>query len=140
MKVIIYNNEEGQASIVYPIEGQALDKVIAKAVPPGVSYQVINKSDVPSDKTFRNALMVKNKTLEFDMPRARQIHMDRIRVDRDKKLKELDVEFIKALETGKNTAALVQQKQKLRNIPQTFNLNTATDIETLKRRWPDELN
>jgi len=54
-KRIIYDNGEGGVSIIVPSPScPSLDK-LAEAVPAGRSYQIINESEVPSDRTFRNA-------------------------------------------------------------------------------------
>lgn len=46
--------EDGGVSIIVPAPGVSIEEA-AKAVPPGVPYQVIKTEDVPTDRTFRNA-------------------------------------------------------------------------------------
>ena len=54
-KRIIYDNGEGGVSIIVPsTHCSSLDQ-LAASVPAGRAYQVIDVSDVPSDRTFRNA-------------------------------------------------------------------------------------
>ena len=54
-KRIIYDNGEGGVSIIVPSPScPSLDR-LAQAVPAGRPYQVIDVSEVPSDRTFRNA-------------------------------------------------------------------------------------
>jgi hypothetical protein len=56
-KRIIYRNAEGGVSIVVPAPdtGLTLQEVISRSVPPGVSYKVVDASDIPTDRTFRDA-------------------------------------------------------------------------------------
>ena len=78
-------------------------------------------------------------TPKVNMPKARGIQMDKIRVVRDKELAKKDIEFMKALEAddGSHTA-IATEKQTLRDIPQTFDLTTDT-AEELKEKWPEGL-
>jgi hypothetical protein len=51
---IIYQTEEGLAVIV-PTGELAIEEVARKDVPAGVDYWIVEDSEVPSDRTFRNA-------------------------------------------------------------------------------------
>ena len=54
-KRVIYDNGEGGVSIIVPSPYcPSLDQ-LAASVPAGRAYQVIDISDVPSDRTFRDA-------------------------------------------------------------------------------------
>lgn len=54
---VIYPNDEGGVSILTPVPdcGLTLEEIIAKDIPAGKPHQVIDKSEVPTDRTFRNA-------------------------------------------------------------------------------------
>ena len=54
---VIYPNDDGGVSVLSPVPdcGLTLEEIIAKDVPAGKPYQVIDKSDLPTDRTFRNA-------------------------------------------------------------------------------------
>lgn len=56
-KRIIYPNTDGGVSIVVPAPdcGLTIEEIAAKDVPAGVSYRIVDVSDIPSDRTFRNA-------------------------------------------------------------------------------------
>ena len=56
-KRIIYRNDQGGVSIVVPAPGTGLtlQEVIERSVPYGASYKVVNESDIPTDRTFRDA-------------------------------------------------------------------------------------
>ena len=77
--------------------------------------------------------------IKVNMPKARGIQMDKIRVMRDKELAKKDIEYMKALEANDGSAvAIATKKQELRDIPQTFDLTTDTP-EQLKDKWPEGL-
>lgn len=54
---VIYPTPDGGVAILMPIPdcGLTLDEIIAKDVPPGVPYKIIDAADIPTDRTFRNA-------------------------------------------------------------------------------------
>jgi len=53
-KRIIYPTDDGGVAIIIPAPGATFEEVV-KAVPPDTPYQIIDVSDVPSDRTFRSA-------------------------------------------------------------------------------------
>jgi hypothetical protein len=54
---VIYPTPDGGVAILTPIAdcGLTLDEIIAKDVPLGVPYKIIDAADIPADRTFRNA-------------------------------------------------------------------------------------
>ena len=53
---IIYKNDEGGVSIIVPADcGLTIEEIAAKDVPAGKAYQIVDVSDIPVDRTFRNA-------------------------------------------------------------------------------------
>lgn len=56
-KVIIYPTDEGGVSVVVPApnSGMTIEEIAAKDVPAGKPYKIIDVSEVPTDRTFRNA-------------------------------------------------------------------------------------
>ncbi len=53
---IVYTNDDGTISIIVPAEcGLTIEEIAAKDVPTGKEYHIVNASDIPSDRTFRNA-------------------------------------------------------------------------------------
>jgi hypothetical protein len=54
---IIFPNNEGGVSVVVPASdcGLTIEQIAAKDVPAGKPYQIIDASQVPTDRTFRNA-------------------------------------------------------------------------------------
>ena len=55
-KRIIYPNEFGGVSVILPADcGLTIEQIAAKDVPPGKPYKIIDASEVPTDRTFRDA-------------------------------------------------------------------------------------
>jgi hypothetical protein len=54
---IIFPNDEGGVSIIVPSVncGLTIEQIAAKDVPAGKPYQIVDVSEVPSDRTWRNA-------------------------------------------------------------------------------------
>ena len=56
---IIYPNDDGGVSILIPTEEYLADHTIeelaAKDIPQGKPYKIVDGSDIPSDRTFREA-------------------------------------------------------------------------------------
>ncbi len=98
----------------------------------------IDPATIPPDRTFRDAW---TPDLAVDMPKARDIHMKRIRAARDQQLEKLDIETIKAVGAGDaaKAAEIEAQKQTLRDLPQTFDLSGAAMPNELKTLWPGDL-
>jgi hypothetical protein len=68
-------------------------------------------------------------TINFD--KAKAITKDRLRAERKPLLEAQDVAFARALESGADTAEIVAEKQRLRDI--TNLVDNATTIEELKQ-------
>lgn len=56
-KRIIFPNDAGGVSIIVPAPDceLSLEQIIGKDVPAGKPYQVVDVSEVPDDRTYRNA-------------------------------------------------------------------------------------
>ena len=52
---IIYPTDDGVAIIVPADCGLTIEEIVAKDVPAGKPYQIVDVSEIPSDRTFRNA-------------------------------------------------------------------------------------
>lgn len=54
---IIYETQEGGVAVIIPTPecGLTIEEIAAKDVPEGVEYHIVDVSEVPSDRTFREA-------------------------------------------------------------------------------------
>jgi len=56
-KRIIYPTDDGGVAVIVPAPncGLTIEQIAEKDVPTGVAYHIVDVTDVPSDRTFRNA-------------------------------------------------------------------------------------
>ena len=87
---------------------------------------------VPKDRTFRDAWQFNGSAAEVDMVKARDIHRENLRRDREALLKDLDVEFMLALERGDDTSAIVAKKHALRDVTKDPKIEAADTPTKLK--------
>ena len=54
---IIYSTDDGGVVIIIPAPecGLTIEQIAAKDVPQGKPYRIVDVSDIPTDRTFRNA-------------------------------------------------------------------------------------
>jgi hypothetical protein len=55
MQAIIYTNDNGGVSIIYPTGELAIEEVAKKDVPAGTPYKIVDTESIPEDRTFRGA-------------------------------------------------------------------------------------
>jgi hypothetical protein len=64
---IIYKNENGGVSILHPTEEalsfMTIDAIAKKDVPTGLPYKIVEDSEIPEDRTFRDAWIVDETAL-----------------------------------------------------------------------------
>jgi hypothetical protein len=86
-----------------------------------------------------------SKMIKINLEKAKEIQKEKIREVRNPLLQKLDVDFVKALEVGGDTASIVEQKQALRDVTNIVTEaeivgTTVTEITTeLKEIWNEEL-
>lgn len=120
---------------------KALTHVLTELVPvqnPDAINPRIEDVTFPSDKEFRAAWKSTPGKIEVDMPKARLIHMDRIRVARDAELEEKDKLWMRAMGQKDQVLAdaIEAERQALRDIPQTVDLTAAMTPGELTALWP----
>jgi hypothetical protein len=106
-----------------------------------VGYKLVDFNDIPKDRTYRNALRHTEKGFQHDLAKAKEIHLGRIRRARETTLGKLDRDWMKATGQGNkpNADAIEAERQALRDLPVTVDLDSATTIEELKALWPANL-
>ena len=73
--------------------------------------------------------------IQINMAKAKQLHIENIRIARESKFAALDIEFQKALETGADTSSIVAKKQALRDAPAASGISTAATTDELVAQW-----
>jgi hypothetical protein len=131
MKRIIYTRPDGGVSIVIPAPKKRLEKVLGpltdkqyqehvreRSIPnDATKIRSVYAKDIPTSREFRNAWVDTTELEKIDIccEKARDIQLKKLRAERDEALKPLDIEYMVALEQGKDTAPIVAKKQKLRD-------------------------
>jgi len=147
MKVVILCTDDSVH--VMSVKKGAIDDSVNnwKAVWPGcyVSHREMPDDAIPTDKYFRGAWTdtTTEPVIDIDMVKARAIHLDRLRTDRDAKLAELDPLYMTATEQGLTDAAkaIADYKQQLRDMPEVIakDMAAAATPEAIKAINPEIL-
>lgn len=138
MKRIIYT-VDGQTRIVIPAgeptSDEELTALAEQLVPSGVPYRIVDATEIPTDRYFRNAW---KDDLSVDMVKARNIHRDKLRALRAPKLDKLDVEYMRADEAGDaaKKTDIATKKQQLRDVTADPAIEAAATPEDLKAVRP----
>ena len=139
MKKIIYTRPDGGMSVVHPAphrgseeipEEQAVQRAWAKLPADAINPLVVDESAILSDRTYRNAWEKSGAAVGVNMPKAREIHRQKMREARKPKLEALDIEQLR----GRNVEA---QKQALRDVTAAPEIESASTPDDLKAVWPD---
>jgi hypothetical protein len=77
--------------------------------------------------------------ISLNLAKAKEIHKNNIRAARQPLLQSLDVDFQRALEQGGDTAAIVAQKQALRDAPANPAIDAAASADEIKAAWDADL-
>lgn len=134
MSRIIVDNTDGTVTILNPSKRVTLSiEEIAAKDSGGKPYQIVDDSEIPN-REFRGAwrASLTGVGITVAMGRARDIHMARIRVVRNDRLDALDKQQLQHIDVE-------DEKQALRDIPDTFDLSGARTPEELSALWPVEL-
>ena len=66
-KRIIYQTDEGGVAVIVPtpeaLDQYGIEAIALKDVPAGKPFKIVDTTDVPSDRTFRNAWEVEEAVL-----------------------------------------------------------------------------
>ena len=105
------------------------------------SWFVVAASQIPADRTYRNAWVGTNGKdgITHDMPKAREYHRSLLREKRVRALTELDGEFMRALGQGKKAEqdAVEAERQKWRDAPADPRIEAAQSVAELKLIVPE---
>lgn len=103
--------------------------------------RIADRSEIPADRTFRSAWEDKGVAIDVNMPKAREIHRNRLRDMRAPKLAQLDVDYQRADERGDaaEKQSIAQRKQALRDVTADPAIDAAATPEELKAVLPAAL-
>lgn len=109
----------------------------------GGRCHLATEADLPAGRRFREAWKARDGKAEVDMPRARAIHLERLRAARDRVLASSDGPYLRAVEADDRAAIATfkRARQKLRDLPADLaaDLERAATPDQLDAIWPAEL-
>ena len=123
-------------------EADALDLVARHAVPNSARYVLIDDHEMTDEiAPYRSALKLDGDKLGWNEPKMRDIHRARLRNLRQPKMAALDVDFMRALESGDTKAVtdVAALKQALRDAPADPAIEAATTPQELAAAIPAAL-
>ena len=124
-QVIIFQNDNGGVSVCVPTGELDIQAVKAKDTP---SHSIIvDSADLPeADNDFFDAWELNDGVVSVNLNKAKELTKRRLRAERAPLLAAQDVAFQRALETGADTATIVAEKQRLRDITNLADACTTT--------------
>jgi len=130
--VIVYTTDTGGVAVVIPAaaSGLSLAQIAVKDVPAGRVYAVVPATDIPSDRTFRDAWVLRNSRVEHDMGKAKTIAHDRRRAKRAEAFGPLDIEAT----IPAKAAAVEAKRQAIRDTDAALQtqIDAALTVDALK--------
>jgi len=111
MKRIIYPTPEGGVAVIIPAESVEL---ALKDVPEGVSYEIVDEADIPTDRYFRGAWVMGDCCIEQDLDKCKAIGHDIRRIQRAEEFKPFDEVIAKQI-PGVDAVAAEEARQAIRD-------------------------
>jgi len=108
---IIYQSESGGVAVIVPTGSVEL---ALKDVPPGVTYEIVDATDIPSDRYFRNAWVIGDGCVEHNLDQCREIGHDKRRAQRAEAFAPFD-EIIAKQIPGADAAEAEAARQGIRD-------------------------
>lgn len=134
-KIIVWQVPDGRLSITRPVEprlpgeteNEYLDRIAAKAQQPGyVRKSNVEEASLPQSYEFYGQWrMVGNAVIEDATEVIKEI-LRRVTVERDKRLRESDADFLELIESGADQTAMKNYRTSLRDVvnqPDPANIN-----------------
>lgn len=119
-QVVIYTNSNGGVAVCIPTGEISIEQVQAKDTP--VGSIIVNAADLPNQYSdFFDAWELVAGEVQVSKTKAVEVTKNRLRLERAPLLVAQDVLFQRALEEGSDTAAIIAEKTRLRNITDLAN-------------------
>jgi len=133
MKVLLIQ-EQDRTIVKIPMPGTNLEELAAGML----NARIVDQSELPTDREFRDAWTVFGTV---DLEKAKDVWRQKIRAVRNKRLEDLDIKWMRAMEKGELRVAesVAADKQVLRSLPQREEISRARNLAELKSFWPSIL-
>jgi hypothetical protein len=145
---ILYTRQDDSVVILHPaahsgLKGEkpeeTLARIIHEVVPSdAIKVLVVDSRNLPTDYRFHGAWQLQGANIGTDMPKARDIHRDRIRAARAPLMAQLDVDYQRADEVGdaSKKQEIASRKQLLRDATAHPDIEAAQTPDELAGVWP----
>lgn len=152
MKVIVHTDTSNRVWITVPnintqnkfgepereniTEEQALQRAWPLLPKDAINPQIVDWSEIPEDRTFRDGLVHRDGKVFHDIDKCREVWKVKVRLKRKTLLERLDVEYMTAQERGDVVAVsdVMKRKQELRDV--TKMADQVGTVEELKLLHP----
>lgn len=136
----------GQAAEAFAFAPEQLDTIVAAEIAQWgtdqqaevTSWRTMPDDAIPVDRAFRTAWCdtTPDLVIDIDMPKARDIHRERLRALRAPLLAALDVEMTRAYRDPSKQDEIEAERQVLRDVTADKEIEAATTPEELKAVLP----
>lgn len=145
MKIYAIQRQDGSIAVMTLIDGIDIEGEINKwpqlEQDKVLGWKEVSIDVLPSDRSFRDAWRMDIDKVIINLDAAKTIKMQQLRALRDEKLKFLDIVYMRADEQGDEASKITisEQKQALRDLPQTEKFANIVTVEQLKIYTPSIL-
>lgn len=116
-RIIYTDPTAGNVCVVTPTGEVSIDEVAAKVVPAGVTWQIVDASNIPADRAFRNAWTLSGSQITEDWAKSVEITKERLREERKPLFEAADIQAMRDIEaTGAVRPETAALKQSLRDV------------------------
>lgn len=100
-----------------------------------LNCKIVDSETLPKDSEFRSAWTMDG---DVDIKKAKEIWKNKIRKARKSQLENLDVAWIRTMESGKieDAIKIVELKNQLRELTDHEDLKRANSVEEIRAFWP----
>ena len=136
-KCILYKQESGRLGISFPCNDDFIPKLLEDKT--YLDAKVVLREDIDKNTfEFMEMYDFENQNLVFVSERAKEIWIEHYRRARTPLLAALDVDFMRAVESGNTDLQkeIASKKQALRDVTKT---DIPDDLAGIKATWPDIL-
>lgn len=138
--VMVNEYDPTRIAVIYPTGDVPIEELIQRHVDISKPYMTVDINDLPvNDNDFFDAWSIISKddggyNVVVNMEKARNIHREKLRIDRKQILDALDVQFMRAIERAdiETQNEIISKKQKLRDLPAHPSIDEATTTSQLR--------
>lgn len=136
MKIVIYPSENNKINVFMPHENIKIEDAIDRGIPKNVNYIIEDSNFI--DYFFIDSYKFENGKISIDHIEAKKLWYNKYRISRTPLLEKLDLEYMRADETGdlELKKEIATKKQALRDVTKT---ELPDDLAGIKATWPEIL-